>query len=62
VIDFPWLFQLPLYAVFALGCYGVAMVGYGMMVFPTCPHEADLLAKVKLLSILFADSRNLKSK
>ncbi|KAJ7566703.1 hypothetical protein O6H91_02G114900 [Diphasiastrum complanatum] len=31
---------LPIYAVVALGCYGLAMVGYGLMVFPTCPTEA----------------------
>ena len=50
LLAFCILFQLPLYAVFALGCYGLAMVGYGLMVFPTCPHEADLLKKVKVLS------------
>ena len=50
LLAFCGFFQLPLYAVIALGCYGMGMVGYGLMVFPTCPHEADLLKKVKLLS------------
>eukprot|EP00250_Pteridium_aquilinum_P023870 c27834_g1_i1 orf=504-779(-) len=39
------LLALPLYAVVTLGCYGLAMVGYGLMVFPTCPKEAVLLQK-----------------
>jgi hypothetical protein len=34
------------YSIVALGCYGLAMLGYGMMVFPTCPEEALLLQKV----------------
>ncbi|MCO5564723.1 hypothetical protein L7F22_018390 [Adiantum nelumboides] len=37
--------DLPLYAVVVLGCYGLAMVGYGLIVFPTCPQEAVLLQK-----------------
>jgi dolichyl-phosphate mannosyltransferase polypeptide 3 len=37
---------LPVYSIVALGCYGLAMLGYGMMVFPTCPEEALLLQKV----------------
>ncbi|BBN16452.1 dolichol-phosphate mannosyltransferase subunit 3 [Marchantia polymorpha subsp. ruderalis] len=36
---------LPVYALVALGCYGLGMVGYGLMVFPTCPHESILLQK-----------------
>lgn len=36
---------LPVYAVVALGCYGLGAVGYGLMVFPTCPEQADLLLK-----------------
>ncbi|CAK9207013.1 unnamed protein product [Sphagnum troendelagicum] len=36
---------LPVYSIVALGCYGLAMLGYGMMVFPTCPEEALLLQK-----------------
>ncbi|KAL2611299.1 hypothetical protein R1flu_022991 [Riccia fluitans] len=36
---------LPVYALVALGCYGLGMVGYGLMVFPTCPEEAVLLQK-----------------
>uniref|UniRef100_A0A0E0M3A6 Dolichol-phosphate mannosyltransferase subunit 3 n=1 Tax=Oryza punctata TaxID=4537 RepID=A0A0E0M3A6_ORYPU len=27
----------------ALGCYGLFMVGFGLMFFPTCPQEAVLL-------------------
>ncbi|XP_024974529.1 dolichol-phosphate mannose synthase subunit 3-like [Cynara cardunculus var. scolymus] len=36
-----WL--LPLYLVVSLGCYGLFMVGFGLMQFPTCPQEAVLL-------------------
>ncbi|KAF8659414.1 hypothetical protein HU200_058627 [Digitaria exilis] len=36
-----WL--LPIYLVVALGCYGLFMVGFGLMFFPTCPQEAVLL-------------------
>ncbi|KAL1561329.1 Dolichol-phosphate mannose synthase subunit 3 [Salvia divinorum] len=36
-----WL--LPLYFIVSLGCYGLLMVGVGLMHFPTCPHEAILL-------------------
>eukprot|EP00249_Psilotum_nudum_P005256 c18710_g1_i1 orf=146-430(+) len=39
------LLLLPLYALVALGCYGLAMVGYGLMVFPSCPEEAVSLRK-----------------
>ncbi|CAN6451591.1 unnamed protein product [Victoria cruziana] len=38
-----WL--LPVYFVISLGCYGLLMVGVGLMVFPTCPQEAVLLQK-----------------
>ncbi|KAL5712820.1 Dolichol-phosphate mannose synthase subunit 3 [Ranunculus cassubicifolius] len=38
-----WL--LPIYLIVSLGCYGLLMVGYGLMTFPTCPHEARLLQK-----------------
>lgn len=34
---------LPIYFVVSLGCYGLLMVGIGIMQFPTCPQEADLL-------------------
>ncbi|KAH7282011.1 hypothetical protein KP509_35G008200 [Ceratopteris richardii] len=34
---------LPIYSVVALACYGLAAVGYGLMVFPTCPQEAIML-------------------
>ncbi|XP_028776920.1 dolichol-phosphate mannose synthase subunit 3 [Neltuma alba] len=36
-----WL--LPVYFVVSLGCYGLLMVGVGLMQFPTCPQEALLL-------------------
>ncbi|KAM0050988.1 putative dolichyl-phosphate beta-D-mannosyltransferase [Helianthus debilis subsp. tardiflorus] len=36
-----WL--LPLYLIVSLGCYGLLMVGVGLMQFPTCPQEAVLL-------------------
>uniref|UniRef100_A0A0E0M3A5 Dolichol-phosphate mannosyltransferase subunit 3 n=1 Tax=Oryza punctata TaxID=4537 RepID=A0A0E0M3A5_ORYPU len=35
--------SLPIYFVVALGCYGLFMVGFGLMFFPTCPQEAVLL-------------------
>ncbi|XP_016170795.1 uncharacterized protein LOC107613344 isoform X2 [Arachis ipaensis] len=36
---------LPVYFVVSLGCYGLLMVGVGLMNFPTCPQEALLLQK-----------------
>ncbi|XP_009334900.2 dolichol-phosphate mannose synthase subunit 3 [Pyrus x bretschneideri] len=36
-----WL--LPIYFIVSLGCYGLLMVGVGLMQFPTCPQEAVLL-------------------
>ncbi|MQM02568.1 hypothetical protein Taro_035336, partial [Colocasia esculenta] len=39
--SYTWL--LPIYLVVLLGCYGLLMVGVGLMVFPTCPEEAVLL-------------------
>ncbi|KAK8585949.1 hypothetical protein V6N13_050916 [Hibiscus sabdariffa] len=36
-----WL--LPIYFIVSLGCYGLLMVGVGLMRFPTCPQEALLL-------------------
>lgn len=38
--------QLPIYFVVSLGCYGLLMVGVGLMQFPTCPQEALLLQQV----------------
>ncbi|KAL6217762.1 hypothetical protein ACLB2K_010979 [Fragaria x ananassa] len=35
--------QLPIYFVVSLGCYGLLMVGVGLVQFPTCPQEAVLL-------------------
>ena len=40
------LLQLPIYFVVSLGCYGLLMVGIGLMQFPTCPQEAVLLQQV----------------
>ncbi|XP_059440005.1 dolichol-phosphate mannose synthase subunit 3-like isoform X1 [Corylus avellana] len=34
---------LPIYFIMCLGCYGLLMVGVGLMRFPTCPQEALLL-------------------
>ncbi|XP_047976442.1 dolichol-phosphate mannose synthase subunit 3-like [Salvia hispanica] len=39
--SYTWL--LPLYFIVSLGCYGLLMVGIGLMQFRTCPHEAILL-------------------
>ncbi|PIN10906.1 Dolichyl-phosphate beta-D-mannosyltransferase [Handroanthus impetiginosus] len=39
--SYTWL--LPIYFIVSLGCYGLLMVGVGLMQFPTCPHEAILL-------------------
>ncbi|XP_022941634.1 dolichol-phosphate mannose synthase subunit 3-like isoform X1 [Cucurbita moschata] len=36
-----WL--LPIYFIVSLGCYGLLMVGVGLMTFPTCPREGLLL-------------------
>ncbi|GAV70727.1 DPM3 domain-containing protein, partial [Cephalotus follicularis] len=36
-----WL--LPIYFIVSLGCYGLLMVAVGLMRFPTCPQEAQLL-------------------
>ncbi|KAG8389694.1 hypothetical protein BUALT_Bualt01G0005400 [Buddleja alternifolia] len=41
--SYTWL--LPLYFIVSLGCYGLLMVGVGLIQFPTCPHEAILLQK-----------------
>lgn len=42
----PFSSQLPVYFIVSLGCYGLLMVGVGLMRFPTCPQEAILLQKV----------------
>ncbi|KAL6504574.1 Dolichol-phosphate mannose synthase subunit 3 [Orobanche gracilis] len=39
--SYAWL--LPLYFITSLGCYGLLMVGIGLMRFPTCPHQEILL-------------------
>ena len=39
--------QLPLEAIVLLGCYGVGMLAWGLLIFPTCPNEAKLLQDVR---------------
>jgi len=46
VENFSFSSQLPIYFVISLGCYGLLMVGVGLMQFPTCPQEALLLQQV----------------
>ncbi|XP_010912815.1 dolichol-phosphate mannose synthase subunit 3 [Elaeis guineensis] len=41
--SYTWL--LAIYLIVSLGCYGLLMVGIGLMLFPTCPQEAVLLQK-----------------
>ena len=41
--------QLPLEAVVLLGCYGIGMLAWGLIVFPNCPEEAKLLQDVRNL-------------
>ncbi|XP_010933364.2 uncharacterized protein [Elaeis guineensis] len=41
--SYTWV--LPIYLIVSLGCYGLLMVGIGLMLFPTCPQEAVLLQK-----------------
>ncbi|BAT99326.1 hypothetical protein LR48_Vigan10g226100 [Vigna angularis] len=45
VISHSYIWLLPIYFVVSLGCYGLLMVGVGLMNFPTCPQEALLLQK-----------------
>ncbi|XP_058085721.1 dolichol-phosphate mannose synthase subunit 3 [Magnolia sinica] len=45
VISRTYTWLLPVYFVVSLGCYGLLMVGIGLMLFPTCPQEAALLQK-----------------
>ncbi|KAJ8505077.1 hypothetical protein OPV22_005963 [Ensete ventricosum] len=53
--SYTWL--LPVYLVVSLGCYGLLMVGVGLMLFPTCPHEASLLQKDIIEAKEFLKSR-----
>lgn len=41
--SYAWL--LPVYMIISLGCYGLFMVGVGLIFFPTCPQESLLLQK-----------------
>ncbi|KAJ4822289.1 Dolichol-phosphate mannose synthase subunit 3 [Turnera subulata] len=43
---YPYTWLLPIYFIVSLGCYGLLMVGVGLMQFPTCPQEALLLRQV----------------
>lgn len=36
---------IPLYGLVSLGCYALGLLGYGVMVFPTCDSEAANLQK-----------------
>ncbi|XP_077211981.1 dolichol-phosphate mannose synthase subunit 3-like [Tasmannia lanceolata] len=45
VVSCRYTWMLPVYFVVSLGCYGLLMVGVGLMLFPTCPQEALLLQK-----------------
>ncbi|CAI5501723.1 unnamed protein product [Closterium sp. Naga37s-1] len=45
---------LPVYAFVTLGCYAVGALGYGLMRFPTCPHEGALLRQVTLAGVTVA--------
>ncbi|TVU08758.1 hypothetical protein EJB05_42170 [Eragrostis curvula] len=49
--NYTWL--LPIYLVVALGCYGLFMVGFGLMFFPTCPHEAKKLQQDIVVALEF---------
>ncbi|KAK2976401.1 hypothetical protein RJ640_008111 [Escallonia rubra] len=49
--DYTWL--LPIYFIVSLGCYGLLMVGIGLMQFPTCPQEALLLQQVLYLRFYY---------
>nr|GMD26400.1 dolichol-phosphate mannose synthase subunit 3 [Ipomoea batatas] len=43
VLPESYIWLVPLYLIVSLGCYGLLMVGVGLMTFPTCPREALLL-------------------
>ncbi|KAF9595644.1 hypothetical protein IFM89_001545 [Coptis chinensis] len=45
VVPRSYTWMLPIYLIMSLGCYGLLMVGVGLMRFPTCPIEAGLLQK-----------------
>ncbi|KAL1211941.1 Dolichol-phosphate mannose synthase subunit 3 [Cardamine amara subsp. amara] len=43
IIPRSYTLLLPIYFVVSLGCYGLLMIGIGLMQFPTCPEESVLL-------------------
>ncbi|KAK4483859.1 hypothetical protein RD792_011068 [Penstemon davidsonii] len=43
IIPESYTLLLPIYLIVSLGCYGLLMVGIGLMRFPTCPYESVLL-------------------
>lgn len=45
-------YQLPIYFIVSLDCYGLLMVGLGLMHFPTCPQEVILLQQVLGIKII----------
>ena len=48
--------QLPLWALISFACYSAAVIGWGLMTFPTCPEAAASLHKARHL--LRAESRD----
>ncbi|XP_062119208.1 dolichol-phosphate mannose synthase subunit 3-like [Humulus lupulus] len=54
--SYTWL--LPIYLILSLGCYGLLMVGVGLMRFPTCPQEAVLLQQDIVEAKEFLKQRN----
>ncbi|KAM7527432.1 hypothetical protein LguiB_030842 [Lonicera macranthoides] len=48
---------LPVYFTVSLGCYGLSMVGVGLMQFPTCPQKAVLLQQDILEAKVFLKQR-----
>ncbi|PKA62561.1 hypothetical protein AXF42_Ash012147 [Apostasia shenzhenica] len=57
VVSQSYVWLLPVYLVLSLGCYGLLMVGIGLMFFPTCPQEAQLLQKEILEAKEFLSSK-----
>ncbi|KAL1819205.1 hypothetical protein ACET3Z_014074 [Daucus carota] len=45
IVPYSYTWLLPIYSIVSLGCYGLLMVGVGLMQFPTCPQESILLQK-----------------
>ncbi|XP_030502133.2 dolichol-phosphate mannose synthase subunit 3 [Cannabis sativa] len=54
--SYTWL--PPIYFIVSLGCYGLLMVGVGLMQFPICPQEALLLQQDIVEAKEFLKQRN----